>query len=91
MSVICITKGPEGSAVHQDGSYKEIKTTPVKVADTVGAEDAFSASFLYTYLSGYGVSKAASVANMLGSYVASKPGAVPEYSEELIKELGILE
>jgi fructokinase len=91
ISVICITKGPEGSAVYQGGIYEEIKTTPVKVADTVGSGDAFSAGFLYTYLSGYGVSKAASVANMLGTYVASKPGAVPEYSEELIKELGVLE
>lgn len=89
MSVICITKGPEGAAVYQDGIYEEIKTTPVKVADTVGAGDAFSAGFLYTYLSGYGVSKAASVANILGTYVASKPGAVPEYSRELMRELGL--
>ncbi len=91
ISVICITKGPEGAAVYQDGVYEEIKTTPVEVADTVGAGDAFSAGFLYTYLSGYGVSKAASIACMLGTYVASKAGAVPEYSEELMKELGILE
>lgn len=91
ISVICITKGPEGAAVYQDGVYEEIKTTPVEVADTVGAGDAFSAGFLYTFLSGYGVSKAASLASMLGTYVASKPGAVPEYSEELIKELEILE
>lgn len=91
ISVICITKGPKGAAVYQDGVYEEIKTTPVAVADTVGAGDAFSAGFLYTYLSGYGVSKAALVANILGTYVASKPGAVPEYSEELMEELGILE
>nr|WP_269851377.1 PfkB family carbohydrate kinase [Methanosarcina horonobensis] len=89
ISVICITKGPKGSAVYHKGVYEEIETTPVEVADTVGAGDAFSAGFLYTYLSGHGVSKAASVANMLGTYVASKSGSVPEYSEELIKELGI--
>ncbi|AKB75007.1 Fructokinase [Methanosarcina lacustris Z-7289] len=89
ISVICITKGPEGAAVYQDGVYEEIKTTPVEVADTVGAGDAFSAGFLYAYLSGYGVSKAASIACTLGTYVASKPGAVPEYSEELMKELGM--
>ena len=89
ISVICITKGPEGAAVYQDGVYEEIKTTPVEVADTVGAGDAFSAGFLYTYLSGHGVSKAASIACILGTYVASKPGAVPEYSEELITELGM--
>lgn len=91
ISIICITKGPEGAVVYQEGLYEEVKTTPVEVADTVGAGDAFSAGFLYTYLSGYGVLKATSIACILGTYVASKPGSVPEYSEELIKELGILE
>jgi fructokinase len=89
ISVICITKGPEGAAVYHQGVYEEVNTTPVKVADTVGAGDAFSAAFLYTYLSGHGVLKAASVACLLGTYVASKPGSVPEYSEELIKKLEI--
>ncbi|MDM7919424.1 MAG: carbohydrate kinase [Methanosarcina sp.] len=89
MSVICITKGPEGAAVYHEGIYEEVAATPVEVADTVGAGDAFSAGFLYTYLSGYGVSKAASIASILGTYVASKPGSVPEYSEELIKVMEI--
>jgi fructokinase len=87
ISVICITKGPNGAAVYQKGFYEEIKTIPVDVADTVGAGDAFSAGFLSTYLSGYSISKAASFACILGTYVASKPGSVPEYSEALVKEL----
>lgn len=87
ISLICITKGPEGAAVYHKGVYEEVGTTPIEVADTVGAGDAFSAGFLYTYLSGYGVSKAASIASILGTYVASKPGAVPEYSGELMKKL----
>lgn len=91
MSVICITKGPEGAVVYHEGIYEEAGTTPVEVSDTVGAGDAFSAGFLYTYLSGCGVSKAVSIASILGTYVASKPGSVPEYSEELIKDLGVFE
>lgn len=87
ISVICITKGPRGAAVYNKGVYEEVETTPVEVADTVGAGDAFSAGFLYAYLSGYGVSKATSIACILGTYVASKPGAVPEYSKELVEEL----
>lgn len=87
ISVICITKGPEGAAVYHSGVYEEIKTNPVNVADTVGAGDAFSAGFLYTYLSGYEASKAVSVACILGTYVASKPGAVPEYSRKLIEKM----
>jgi fructokinase len=87
ISVICITKGPRGAAVYHKEIYEEVETIPVKVEDTVGAGDAFSAGFLYTYLSGYDVSKAASVACILGTYVASKPGSVPEYSKELIEKL----
>lgn len=87
ISVICITKGPRGAAVYHKGIYEEVETISVKVEDTVGAGDAFSAGFLYTYLSGYGVSKAASVACILGTYVASKPGSVPEYSKKLIEKL----
>jgi fructokinase len=87
ISVVCISKGPRGAAVYHKGVYEEVGTTPVEVADTVGAGDAFSAGFLYTCLSGYGVEKAASIACILGTYVASKPGAVPEYSKELMEEL----
>ncbi len=87
ISVICITKGPRGAAVYHKGVYEEVETTPVEVADTVGAGDAFSAGFLYACLSGYGVLKAASIACILGTYVASKPGSVPEYSKELLEEL----
>jgi len=88
ISIICISKGPRGASVYHNGVYEEVKTIPIKVADTVGAGDAFSAGFLYTYLSGFGISKAASIACILGTYVASKPGSVPEYSEELINEIG---
>lgn len=87
ISVICITKGPEGAAAYNKGVYEKIKIPSVEVADTVGAGDAFSAGFIYAYLSEYGVSKATSIACILGTYVASKSGSVPEYSEKLIKEL----
>ncbi|MCQ1534776.1 carbohydrate kinase [Methanosarcina sp. KYL-1] len=95
ISIICITKGPEGAAVYHKDScgciFEEIETTPVKVADTVGAGDAFSAGFLYAYLSGSSILKAAGFACELGTYVASKPGAIPGYSEEILKKVGGLE
>jgi len=101
IAIICITKGPDGAAVYYNetnneininngiysGIYEEIKTVPVDVEDTVGAGDAFSAGFLYAYLSRLGISKAASIASILGTYVASKPGSVPDYSPELIRKL----
>ena len=91
ISIICITKGAGGVAVYHngnnEGAYEEIKTTSIEVADTVGAGDAFSAGFLYSYFSGCSFFEAASFACALGTYVASKPGAVPEYSDEIIEKL----
>ena len=47
----------------------------------------FPLVLFYTYLAGYGGSKAILIASILGTYVASKLDSVPEYSEKLIKEL----
>ncbi len=92
ITLICITKGAGGAAVFHNenncGDYEEIKTTSIEVADTVGAGDAFSAGFLYAYFLGCNVSDAASFACVIGTYVASKPGSVPEYSNEIIEKLG---
>jgi len=59
----------------------------VKVVDTVGAGDAFSAAFLRHYIQTGDVAEAARRGNLLGAYVASQAGAVPEYSAEIRKSL----
>ncbi|WP_440955803.1 carbohydrate kinase family protein [Methanosarcina sp. Mfa9] len=91
ISIICITKGAGGAAIYHNENnrcaYEEVKTISIEVADTVGAGDAFSAGFLYAYFSGCSVSEAASFACALGTYVASKPGSVPEYSDEILEKL----
>ncbi len=84
---ICITRGARGTAVYGNGRFAEIPGIPVRVADTVGAGDSFSAAFLYAYLKGHDIEESASFAVRIGSFVASRPGAVPEYSEEIIEAI----
>ena len=52
INLVCITRGSEGVAVYHNGQFDEIPSVKVKVADTVGAGDSFSAGFLFAYLSG---------------------------------------
>jgi fructokinase len=75
---ILITLGAEGCAVYS-GDRHELLTPPtVTVADTVGAGDAFSAGFIYSFLRGDDVFSAAGFGNTLGAFVASKEGATPK-------------
>ncbi|MEI6809486.1 MAG: carbohydrate kinase [bacterium] len=83
VEVVCVTRGSAGCAVHAAGEVHEVPGIPVKVVDTVGAGDAFSAAFLRHYVRTGNVEEAAQRGNLLGAYVASQAGAVPEYSAEI--------
>ena len=60
---------------------------PVNVVDTVGAGDAFAAAFLHGLAAGWSAAKTGDFANRLGALVASRAGAVPEWS---VGELGLV-
>jgi fructokinase len=87
--VVCVTKGADGCTVYGDGTSRSFKCEPVKVADTVGSGDAFSAAFLEHYCRTGDFFTAAQRGNLLGAYVASQPGAVPEYDESIRNRLAI--
>lgn len=84
---ICITRGSKGCTIYHDRIKKEIEGMSVNAIDTVGAGDAFSAAFLKKYIETDDPFESAKIANHLGAYVASKPGAIPEYSDEIKKVL----
>ncbi len=87
IKLVCITRGGEGVAVYHDSNFHEIPSIKVKVADTVGAGDSFSAGFLFAYLSGKTPEEAANFAVKVGGFVASSYGAIPKYSEKLMIEI----
>jgi len=86
LQILLVTKGAEGAMlINQD----EIISHPgirVSVADTVGAGDAFLAGYLAAAMAGKSNRVALDDASTIGAFVASKPGAVPEYDEELLQE-----
>lgn len=87
--VLCVTKGGEGCTVYADGQSRSYSCEAVCVADTVGAGDAFSAAFLDYYCRTGDPFASAQRGNWLGAYVASQPGAVPDYTPEIRKRLSI--
>ncbi len=89
IGTIVITTGAKGCLIYADETLHFVEGFPAKVADTVGAGDSFSAAFLYQYMLHKDPVKAAGVANRLGAFVASCRGAIPEYSPEIMKVLGI--
>ena len=80
MAAVCVTLGSRGCAVFAKGQYHEEPGCPIKVADTVGAGDAFAAAFLHGLTSQWHVAEIARFANRVGALVASKPGAIPDWT-----------
>jgi fructokinase len=80
LDAICITLGPKGCALLMNNEYLESPGFPIKVADTIGAGDAFSAALLHGINAGWAVSQIAGFANRVGALVASRPGGTPKLS-----------
>ncbi|MEM6803420.1 MAG: PfkB family carbohydrate kinase, partial [Bacteroidota bacterium] len=69
--IIIITAGGEGCYIYHEDRLEKVPGKKVKVVDTVGAGDSFSAAFLATFFKSGDPIQAASVANQLGAFVAS--------------------
>jgi fructokinase len=81
-----VTLGDRGCAVLADGHYVEAAVHPVDVVDTVGAGDAFAAAFMHGLSLNWPAAEIASFANRVGALVASRHGAIPDWTlEEAVK------
>ncbi|WP_316832514.1 carbohydrate kinase [Pedobacter aquatilis] len=83
IEIICLTLGDKGACVLKDGKLFKHAGYKVQVADTVGAGDAFLATFIACYLQGYPAETILDNACKVGAFVASQPGANPEYNKKI--------
>jgi len=91
ITMAAITMGDKGSLlVTRDGMHRH-PGVAVKVADTVGAGDAFTAGLTDAYLRGASLEEMNDAANRWGAWVASQPGAMPDLKIEaascIVREL----
>jgi fructokinase len=92
LRLICITMGALGSLLVTREAHHRHHGIPAKVADTVGAGDAFTAAFVRAYLQYAPLGDVPLAAlneagNRWGSWVASQPGAMPALSAAIRDEI----
>jgi fructokinase len=77
VKLVCVTRGSGGSLLVSADERSEHPGFKVKVADTVGAGDAFTAALVHGYLRGTSLAQLNETANRVGAWVASQSGATP--------------
>jgi fructokinase len=87
LRAVCITLGEDGAALWLDGTYAEAGAPEVTVIDTVGAGDAFAAALVDGILKQLPALEVLARANALGALVASKPGAIPDWTMDELHQL----
>ena len=87
LTLVAITRGGEGSLLVGHSEWNEHTGVPTKVADTIGAGDAFTAAMTHYLLRGAPLATLNEAGNRWGSFVASQSGAMPEIAPELMARI----
>jgi fructokinase len=92
LKLVCITRGANGSLLYDRHGAHEHPGLRVKVKDTIGSGDAFTAALVHGLLCGRAIEEVNESANRLGAWVASHSGAMPPSPagglQKALRELG---
>jgi fructokinase len=83
LKLVANTCGTNGSYLYSKDEKSFIKTPVVKVKDTIGAGDSFTAALMVSLLHGYKLSECHRLAVAISAFVCENSGAMPDYTEEL--------
>ena len=87
LKYLIYTVGDKYSVVYSPHDCTLIETPKVKVADTIGAGDAFASAFLQATLNGQSQLEAHKYAVAVAAFVCTKSGAWPKYDRKKIEEI----
>lgn len=85
LNMVIVTCGTNGSYVIAKDKCSFVETPKVEVADTVGAGDSFTATFIAKLLQGASIEEAHQLAVKVSAYVCTQSGAMPSLPEEYKK------
>jgi fructokinase len=87
LTLVAITRGGEGSLLVGRSEWDEHPGIATRVADTIGAGDAFTAAMTHYLLRGAPLATLNEAGNRWGSFVASQAGAMPEIDGEIMRRI----
>ena len=88
LDMVAITRGGNGSLLVRRDEWHEHPGFPTKVADTVGAGDAFTAAMTHYLLRGAELPVLNEAGNRWGSWIASQSGAMPVLTDATRSAIG---
>jgi fructokinase len=83
LKLCVLTRGDKGSLILSSDAVSDLPGSPVKVADTIGAGDSFTAAMALAYLSGWTLEDTHRHAARVAAYVCGQPGAMPKMPDAL--------
>ena len=87
LKMLILTCGTNGSYVFTPGLISLQETPKVKVADTVGAGDSFTATFTAAILKGLSIPEAHKLAVEVSAFVCTQSGAMPTLPQTLLDRM----
>lgn len=87
LHMVVVTRGAHGSMLVTRHEWHEHSGFPTRVADTIGAGDAFTAALAHYLLRGAELPTLNEAGNRWGGWVASQSGAMPDLPEKIRAEI----
>ena len=88
LQIVAVTRGSCGSLLVSRDQWHEHPGFPVKVADRIGAGDAFTAAMAHYLLRGANLSTLNEAGNRWGGWLASQSGGMPNLPDQVRDALG---
>jgi fructokinase len=87
ISRMVVTMGGDGSILSINGNNYRSNGIKVEVVDTVGSGDAFLAGLIASFIENKSPEQALDFASAMGAFIATQPGACPDYTMEDLQHL----
>jgi fructokinase len=77
LQLVAVTLGAKGCALFSPGETCTLAALPIRVVDTTGAGDAFTAGLTHKFLRGATLREIGEFANLMGAYLCTQKSATP--------------